>query len=482
MGLGACCLVGCMMCLTPWTSALAISADEPYEFSKATLMSLGWTLYDTVWSDQPPIHTWLLSRAIRCFDEPVIGARLLAFIFSILLLFGFGSLIAHYHGKFAGCFAMVLLASAPNAMELLSSATLMVPVMSVGLLSVLAFAQYTMSRQLRYVVISGACMGMALQIKLTAVILLPILFLQFATMTDRSSRMHRLVAVTYWWVSLGILFALPFYTFTGMTPQHLLNTHFSDAVEASFIGITYYEWNASQLLKHPEAVTGMILSGLFIRTNPDGKYLLMPVAWLVSLVAIHSTHQPYWWYYSFHFSLAMCWTAAVGWANVLKTFWAENGHQRGNYCWRKVAVLILVTTTCVTMMERSNHTFRRLNRLPKLEEFSFITWLRNQRDSIAFICTNVPEWAFHAGIPIIPELAVVSKKRLLNHGLGWSKLYSPSPSYSTEPNLLFLSMNQAVRDLEGYLRLSDLNSNQPFIFCYTNETAHISMPHMTTKP
>ena len=312
------------MLLIPWTSALVISADEPYEFSKATLLSHGWTLYDPVWSDQPPIHTWLLSWAIQLFDQPVIGARLLAFGFSSLLLFGVGRLIALYHGKWAGLMGMLLLVLAPHMMELMASATLMVPVMSIGVLSVMAFAMHVQTGRIRYMILSGVCMGIALQIKLTAFILIPAIVLQCIWLKRVLPKNRFREVLVYWMVSLIILYTLPFLMFPEMNSEHLLSTHFSDFSGLNFQGMYYDTFDARLLMDQPECVSGLLVGCLLLRRWSSRKHLILPLVWLLSCVLIHSMHQPFWWYYTLHFSIPICWITAAAWERSLRSFWSQN--------------------------------------------------------------------------------------------------------------------------------------------------------------
>jgi hypothetical protein len=57
-------------CLVPLRTAVQIGGDEGFELAKATLCSKGFRLYEQVWNDQPPLHTWLVTKVIQFSDQP----------------------------------------------------------------------------------------------------------------------------------------------------------------------------------------------------------------------------------------------------------------------------------------------------------------------------------------------------------------------------------------------------------------------------
>ncbi len=53
--------------LCPWWSVYEFDVDEGFNMAKAVLVANGFRLYADVWSDQPPLLTWLLA-ARELFD------------------------------------------------------------------------------------------------------------------------------------------------------------------------------------------------------------------------------------------------------------------------------------------------------------------------------------------------------------------------------------------------------------------------------
>ncbi len=78
-------LLGCFFLLEsrmPLRTAVEIGADEGFELGKATLCLNGYKLYSQVWNDQPPLHTFLVTEALKHLSMSVLVPRLLTVCFA----------------------------------------------------------------------------------------------------------------------------------------------------------------------------------------------------------------------------------------------------------------------------------------------------------------------------------------------------------------------------------------------------------------
>lgn len=65
-------LFGGLQFLIPLRTAVQIGAHEGFELAKAMLCLKGYRLYSDVWNDQPPLHTFLITQAVRLLaNQPV---------------------------------------------------------------------------------------------------------------------------------------------------------------------------------------------------------------------------------------------------------------------------------------------------------------------------------------------------------------------------------------------------------------------------
>ncbi len=164
----------------PLASAVEFGGDEHYELIKGFLCSLGFDLYTEIWNDQPPFHTGVLSLLFQLFGPSVLVARLLTVGLVAVLIATFFRIIRERTGTIAGWIAVIGLLAAPQFMELGVSVMLEPVTFAIGWASVgLLFGFFKRGPVsglwggLVWLLASGFVMGLALQTKLTAAMLLP---------------------------------------------------------------------------------------------------------------------------------------------------------------------------------------------------------------------------------------------------------------------------------------------------------------------
>ena len=72
--------------IAPWRSGYQLGPDEGLNLMKAALVVEGFSLYSEIWSDQPPLLTYILTAVHRAAPFSVEAARAVILGFSGLLL------------------------------------------------------------------------------------------------------------------------------------------------------------------------------------------------------------------------------------------------------------------------------------------------------------------------------------------------------------------------------------------------------------
>ncbi len=75
-----------MLLFFPFRDKFQFDGDEGINLMKAMLMLRGYPLYNQIWSDQPPLLTYLLAIVFRVFGFEVNVARLTVLLLSSVLL------------------------------------------------------------------------------------------------------------------------------------------------------------------------------------------------------------------------------------------------------------------------------------------------------------------------------------------------------------------------------------------------------------
>ena len=174
---------------------------------KGFLCSRGYTLYAQIWNDQPPVLTLLLSRAFRYFAPSLPVARLLVAAFGLLLYCSLFLIVRRRGNIWMAFLAVFFLVSSPGILLLSLSVMLEVPAFAIALLSVYCLFRWTDSRRAMWLLISGSVMGIALGIKLTAILTVPAILLEIvlATPSQQPGWLKRVLISGAWWLGATIL-------------------------------------------------------------------------------------------------------------------------------------------------------------------------------------------------------------------------------------------------------------------------------------
>ena len=163
-----------LQCFLPLRTAILIGADEGFELAKATLCLKGYRLYADVWNDQPPLHTFLITQVLKQLTPSILGPRLMTSVFAAILLSSAFFISLRVSGLFIAALTATLLIASPGFIELSASCMLEIPALAptVAALGVLLVGRQSKWHVLE--IIAGLFLGIAFQIKLVSVILLPL--------------------------------------------------------------------------------------------------------------------------------------------------------------------------------------------------------------------------------------------------------------------------------------------------------------------
>jgi len=163
-----------LQCFLPLRTVIQIGADEGFELAKATLCLQGSKLYTDVWNDQPPLHTFLITQILKHISRSILGPRLVTTGFALVLLTSIFLISQRIGGLKVASLTTALLVGSPGFIELSASCMLEIPalapaVAALGLLLICSQTKGSIAD-----VLAGALFGIAFQMKLVTIILLPL--------------------------------------------------------------------------------------------------------------------------------------------------------------------------------------------------------------------------------------------------------------------------------------------------------------------
>jgi hypothetical protein len=316
--------------------------------------------------------------------------------------------------------ATLALLAAPQVLELSVSAMLEVPAMAVGLWAlwpVYRWADGPEARRRYWLIASGLLFAAALQIKLTAAIFAPALCAEILLATagrGLPAAKARARDLLTWCVSAGAGFVV-LGMVLGSGYRMAWASHFS-AQTREAVSSAGYAFEPALLLDHIEGLAGVCAAfGLAAAWSAGGRRILFPGAFLLTVAAIHLVHRPWWPYYYLHFAIPMAWLTGYAAAELCRL--ALHTHEKRQR--RRVVGIIAAAVSAVTFLalivlaggDRLVSEVGRIRGLPRIEDSPLIATMREHAAGTRWVYARSTICAFHAGLPVPPELAVVVKKR-----------------------------------------------------------------------
>ncbi len=391
--------------LAPWQDVL-LPDDEGFELMKAWLLQRGHGLYTEIWCDQPPLHTLLLSGTFHLLGTSVATGRLLALAFTALAFWTVGELVGRRHGTIAAALAMLALAVSPGFTRMAAGCTLMLPAIAVGLLAIVLIEPARQRGGWPRLALAGTVLGLAMQIKFIAVIVLPLAAWEvFRPMGDVRGWRPALVRWGAWSGGAVAAFLAGLLAFPEATADLIWTPHLSAGVWAAFAeGGT----RLHSLLLDDADLLVLAAAGLCLGVVRRQTCLVPPVLLLVVAYAGHLWLRPFWDYYYLHLALPLAWLVAGG-ARELTLWVAETASNRA-LAGRFILVTALFTPVLARLPARAEQARESLRSGDPIARQVLADTLRHRTGEWVF--TDHPGLAFQAGVPVPPEVAVLSQKRV----------------------------------------------------------------------
>ncbi len=460
-------------------SAFRIGLDEDFELTKGWLWAVGIPLYDPLWNDQPPLLTVLLGSLFRMFGPEITVARSAALGFGLALWAGTTVLVGRLAGPFAAAVATFALISAPGVFFLSLSVMLEVPAFALALWALWPLHRWQdavaapppsehgehgragaavghpadPSCWSRFVerlpawhwpLLSGLLLALALQIKLTAAIAAPALMIEWWFGTATPKHLHeprlRMKMLGVWTTSLCGGYAGLALLIGHIPPSVLWDTHFSSAVR----GASADDPNAFPHWCFQRDYTDVLLSAglalLVLVGQRRWGVLRFPLTWLVTAVVVHSLHRPWWQHYFLHFAVPLAWLTGAGVAALFQLARGALANERQSqhrwgilWLWGAAGLLGALLTWGG---ERLWQQALWICHLPRADESGLVAQMRRYAAHTRWVFTRETIVAFHAGVRVIPELAVLPSKRFWSGQVNQEQIWEIVRRYLPDQLLL----------------------------------------------
>jgi len=435
--------------------------------TKGILYASGLGPYGAAWNDQPPLHTAILGWWFWACGPSIGVARALGIGFGCSMLAACWVLVRCRAGTLAAFVAATTLLLSPQVLELGVSVMLEVPAIGTALWAlwpVLRWQERAGGRLVQgagrwWLVLSGAILGVALQIKLTAALVAPALAVEIligtagprvfagppgqcasqarpaAYLLPRARAAARSLAA--WGGGLAgsyLLLALCL----GHVPLEVLKaSHFSAGTMAHGRDFAF---SALILLDHTEGHCGGGAALLLIAWRREWRRMAFPLVLLLTAGLVHWQHRPWWAYYYLHFAVPLAWLSGYAVATLLDLAWerAPKGLIRPPFaalgC--AAAASLLLALLGGYGGERFWCAMQRIRLLPRVATDPLVAKMREYAPVTRWAYARDTIYPFHARVLVIPELAVLPLKRFWSGQITEEGIWETVRRYRPEQMLL----------------------------------------------
>ena len=449
--------------------------DEGTNLIKSLLYLNGYSLYQDISNDQPPLFTVTLAAWLNIFGLSVYAGRILILLFSVILLWSFFQTIKIENGIFCAFTATSFLILSNLYLRLSVSIMIGLPALSLAMLSILSITLYKKNNQKFTLVLSGIFMALSLHIKLFTGFLIPIIIYTIikANSFKKNYCLKNTIFSLFLWIlsflSIYIIILTFFLNFNFFTTfNHLISPHIQKIIvpgcDFSII-INMISLDYDFLI--------LALFGIVFVFKQKTNKCLFPIIWLCLSVLILLQHRPIWEHYYTLISIPICWLAGITVNDFFKKISKKGWFNAKNKYSVKEIILyhlmaIIILLTLVSLPIKYNTVMDQIRGQTTSKERQILQFLLKNKNNINWIFTDRPIFAFYSKIIVPPELALIGEKRAFNTLETQNFLIKKFKEYNPEIILLYESKYYGSKVMsyidEQYTNISGINSPKTFIW------------------
>ncbi|MGK7911100.1 MAG: glycosyltransferase family 39 protein [Synechococcus sp.] len=430
------------MWIMPAGDVFQFSNDEGNQLAKARLLQAGYRMYRDIWSDQPPLHTVLLSNWLKLFGQSLSNARHLTLTLSSLLVWAFGRSVKATAGTVPALLSVLFLLLSSSYLQLSQSVMIGLPGLAFAMLSVYLLLRYAISTRGYWLAISGLLFGASMQIKLISIILIPPLCC-YLLINRRSSLIRSaqqpadskspafnyILTPTVWqpiaiWLgSVIVAFLIIGLAVGSFDWQQLVGGHIQ-AQSNHDSG-----WRYSRGLRPLEVILLqdydyllLVFVGLLVGITKLREIALLPLLWLASVILVFLYYRPLWGHYYPFLSIPMIWLGAFGIRFIL-SWWRSRpfeGSQRSipttirqGLLASLLSLALLAPTVAIPVRIAIHmHTHEQFVERSQQHWEALAAIEAQIKPGDEWLLTDFPIYGFLSNLKVPPYLATVSSKRV----------------------------------------------------------------------
>ncbi|HSR48587.1 MAG TPA: glycosyltransferase family 39 protein [Anaerolineales bacterium] len=451
-------LVVIILLFYPFRYRIEFDPDEGINAIKAMMVLRGYRLYGEIWSDQPPFFTYVLAGWFRLFGLRLTAGRLLVLLFSAGMIALATNYLRKNWGAAAAICGGVTILLLPFFLRLSVSMMIGLPAIALAVASFYALSEWHDRPTMGTLVASSVLLGLSILTKGLSVILAPIWFIGILLKVVRDPGQRkghqRWSQPLAWSGTLALMGIASVVLLIG--PENigqLLDVHVAAGQNEYLRTLP----SLDSFLAESLAVFALALLGCAWAVVQRKWTALYLAAWLTLGYIVLRANQPSWYHHQLFLTIPAAILGAVAAGSAIEALRRLPSERPGLL--RLIASIGSLAVFLVFLAGRGPGTVDGLDgRLPNFTgprpdeaaERELLAAIYRYADETNWIFTDRPIFAFAAEIPVPPNLAVISQKRMLTGGLTEEEIAATLQAFSPEMILIGRFDLPSVRE---YMRI-----------------------------
>ena len=444
----------------PFREKIQFDGDEGLNLMRSMLVEMGHPLYIEVSSDQPPLFTQILALLMHLVGYVVSPARLLALLFSTMLVLSCAQFLQLTWGKLAAILFLPLVIVAPRFLVLSVSVMIGLPSIALATVSMLCITFWHKNKNNLWLILSGFALALSVLIKLFSGFLVPIFLIGITLEAYSSSKGS---GISWKMLRPALIWSICFVSLTVFLvlvlvgPQNIwqiIYPHIASVTEK-----TYQEDNFT-INNHLELALPLLfvsLFGVFFITYKHNWLTFYPFSWAILAYALLSIYSPVLYHHQLLITIPAAIIAAAGVSEGIH-YILDSRRLPDLFRFETligIAALISFVLIVINYVPILNESLRDE---PKINGFALqgtagkikvINTMNEYIGATHWIVTDMPMYAFIVKRPVPPILATFSRKRLVTGSLTAEDVLTAVRDYQPEQVLM---ARFVIPGLETYLK------------------------------
>jgi hypothetical protein len=447
-----------------WSAAgrvLEFGPDEGMEFSKIQLLLQHPEMAKLAWNDQSWFYSQVFASVFKSTGFQCGVPRLATLLTTICLMISFPRFMPKGAGWLHVICAWLFFWCWPEMPHLAVSAMLEMPAIGFAIVAVAILPRDRTEWRWWRFCCAGAIFAVAIQIKLTALIVVPALAIKLGwlwwwevrceqpagTLADSIAKIRWLFPPAVGCVAFAMLFVLiawwsPTWDWSQLWGSHLAADSTGEAAK--------YHLEPQYLLQSPGILAAAVLATITLWRKRRVYEGIFTLVLLVTVFIIHFYHRPWWYYYGLHFAIPLAILGGWGAAELIR-----DGVQRrselpltakSGFTPEISMILGAVSISLFGGFElpRGYDDTLLVGQAERIADNDTVNELKKYKMRVKWAFSDHPIVIAQAGYIMPPELTVLAKKRLWTGNITDETILETVKRYQCE--VLVLYSNRQLKE------------------------------------